>query len=81
MRKIIVTEFLTLDGVMEEPQNWSFPYFIPEMEKYKQDELFASDVQLLGRVTYEVFATSWLRGLANSPTRLILFPKSLFQKP
>jgi hypothetical protein len=59
MRKIIVAEFLTLDGVMEEPQNWSFPYWTDEIGKFKHDELFASDAQLLGRVIYEGFAASW----------------------
>ena len=59
MRKIIVTEFLTLDSVMEEPQNWSFPYWTDEIGKFKHDELFASDGQLLGRVTYEGFAAAW----------------------
>ena len=58
-RKIIVTEFLTLDGVMEEPQNWSFPYWTDEIGKFKHDELFASDAQLLGKITYEGFAAAW----------------------
>lgn len=59
MRKIIVTEFVTLDGVLEEPQNWSFPYWNDEIGKFKHDELFATDAQLLGRVTYEGFASAW----------------------
>lgn len=59
MRKIIVAEFLSLDGVMEEPQNWSFPHWNDEIEKFKHDELFASDAQLLGRVTCEGFAAAW----------------------
>src|SRR5438093_5106701 len=59
MRKIIVTEYLTLDGVFEEPGNWSFDYWNEESMQYKRDELFSSDVQLLGRVTYEGFAKAW----------------------
>jgi hypothetical protein len=51
MRNIIVTEYLTLDGVFEEPGHWSFDYFNDEAMLYKRDELFSSDVQLLGRVT------------------------------
>jgi dihydrofolate reductase len=51
--------FLTLDGVMEDPQNWSFPYWNDEIAKFKKDELFATDAHLLGRVTYEVFAAAW----------------------
>ena len=57
--KIVVTEFMTLDGVMEAPNEWSFPYWTDETAKFKLDELFASDVQLLGRITYEGFASAW----------------------
>lgn len=59
MSKIVVTEFLSLDGVMEAPDQWQFPFFDDEMGKYKFDELYASDAQLLGRVTYEIFASAW----------------------
>jgi dihydrofolate reductase len=59
VRKIVVTEYLTLDGVFEEPGHWSFEFFNDEAMQYKRDELFSSDVQLLGRVTYEGFAKAW----------------------
>jgi dihydrofolate reductase len=59
MRKIVVTEFMSLDGVVEAPHNWSFPYWTDEIGKFKKDELFASDTQLLGRATYEAFAEAW----------------------
>ncbi|HLE89741.1 MAG TPA: dihydrofolate reductase family protein [Anaerolineales bacterium] len=59
MRKVVVTEFVTLDGVMDEPQNWSFPYWNDEIAKFKHDELFASDTHLLGRVTYQGLAAAW----------------------
>ncbi|OUJ75085.1 dihydrofolate reductase family protein [Hymenobacter crusticola] len=58
MRKVIVSEFLSLDGVMEEPL-WTFKYFNEEQATYKLNELRASDALLLGRVTYEGFATAW----------------------
>jgi dihydrofolate reductase len=58
MRKIVVTEFLSLDGVMEEP-GWTVPYWNDEIAKFKYDELFASDAQLLGHVTYKGFAAAW----------------------
>ena len=58
MRKFIVTEFLTLDGVMEEPA-WTAPYWNDEIAKFKYDELFGSDTLLLGRVTYQGFAAAW----------------------
>jgi dihydrofolate reductase len=58
MRKLVVTEFMSLDGVMENPA-WTFKYGHDEIEKYKLDELLASDALLLGRVTYEAFASAW----------------------
>ena len=58
MRKIVVAEFLSLDGVMEEPA-WTRPYWNDEIAKFKFDELFASGALLLGRVTYQGFAAAW----------------------
>ena len=58
MRKIVVTEFVSLDGVMENPA-WTTPYWNDEIAKFKLDELFASDLLLLGRVTYQGFAAAW----------------------
>ena len=55
MAKLVVTTFLTLDGVMENPA-WSAPYWNDQISDFKHDELFAADAQLLGRVTYEGFA-------------------------
>jgi dihydrofolate reductase len=59
MPKITVTEYVSLDGVFEEPGQWSFPFWTDEAAKWKFDELHAADAQLLGRVTYEGFAASW----------------------
>ncbi|EQA46363.1 riboflavin biosynthesis protein RibD C-terminal domain protein [Leptospira broomii serovar Hurstbridge str. 5399] len=67
MRRIIVSEFLTLDGVMEDPGGaekskyggWSHQFFNEEFGKYKFDELFSCDALLLGRLTYEGFAAAW----------------------
>ncbi|WP_101295973.1 dihydrofolate reductase family protein [Halegenticoccus soli] len=58
-RNLIVSEFLTLDGVMEAPEKWSFQFFSEEQQTYKHDELFASGALLLGRETYETFAAAW----------------------
>jgi dihydrofolate reductase len=58
MRKVIVSEFVSLDGVMEDP-SWTFQFSSEEQEKFKFDELAASDALLLGRVTYEGFAAAW----------------------
>ena len=59
MPKITVTEYVSLDGVFEEPGRWSFPFWTDEAATWKYDELIASDAQLLGRVTYEGFAAVW----------------------
>jgi dihydrofolate reductase len=58
MRQIIVTEFLSLDGVMENPA-WTFPYWNDEIARFKAEETTANDVLLIGRVTYEGFAAAW----------------------
>jgi dihydrofolate reductase len=60
MRKVIVSEYLTLDGVMEGPDQWSFEGGrSEEQNQYKFDELFACEALLLGRKTYEGFAAAW----------------------
>jgi dihydrofolate reductase len=58
MRTLVVTEFLSLDGVMESPM-WTFPYWNDEIAQFKGEESNASDALLLGRVTYEGFAAAW----------------------
>jgi dihydrofolate reductase len=58
MRKIVITEFVSLDGVIENPM-WSMPYWDDQIEQFKTAEADASDALLLGRVTYEGFAVSW----------------------
>jgi dihydrofolate reductase len=59
MRRIIVSTYATLDGVIESPQNWSFKYFDEEAGKFAVEQLFASDALLLGRETYQGFAEAW----------------------
>jgi dihydrofolate reductase len=67
MGKLVVTEFITLDGIIEDPGGaegtpnggWSFRFPAPDAEQFKFEELLAADVQLLGRVTYEGFAAAW----------------------
>src|SRR5436190_18748551 len=57
--RLVATEYLTLDGVFEEPGKWSFPFFNEQAGQFKFDELKASDALLLGRKTYEGFAKAW----------------------
>lgn len=68
MGDIVITEFVTLDGVMEDPGGgesfdrggWAFQFERGEEgDRFKVEELMASDAQLLGRVTYEGFAAAW----------------------
>jgi dihydrofolate reductase len=68
MRKIIVTEFITLDGVVESPGGnetphphggWQFKYQHAGAGQYKVDELAAVDALLLGKNTFETFAAFW----------------------
>ncbi|MGI9091148.1 MAG: dihydrofolate reductase family protein [Gemmatimonadaceae bacterium] len=58
MRKVVVSEFVSLNGVMEDP-SWTFQFSGEEQPKFKFDELAASDSLLLGRTTYEGFAAAW----------------------
>ena len=66
--RLVVTEFVTLDGVIEDPGGsekspaggWAFRFQRgPEGDKFKFDELMAAEAQLLGRRTYEGFAAAW----------------------
>ena len=89
MRKIIVSEFVSLDGVMEGPgphddfkhSGWTVPYMGEEIGKFKFDELFASDALLLGQVTYAGFAKFWptaphdpFAAKMNSITKYVVAP-------
>jgi dihydrofolate reductase len=59
MRKLVESTFMTLDGVINDPQNWSGPYWDDEHAGYARRLLFSSDAMLLGRKTYEGFAQAW----------------------
>jgi dihydrofolate reductase len=67
MGRIVVTEFISLDGVVEDPGGsenfkyggWTFEIDTGEGMQFKLDETFSSEALLLGRVTYEGFAEAW----------------------
>ena len=67
MSKLVVTEFVTLDGVMEAPggepthphTGWVMDFMSPEQQQYKLEEVLEAGSHLLGRVTYESFAGAW----------------------
>ncbi|GLZ33737.1 pyrimidine reductase [Lentzea sp. NBRC 105346] len=57
--RLVAVEYVSLDGVFEEPGQWSHPWFSDEVGQFKWAELQASDALLLGRKTYEGFAEAW----------------------
>ena len=59
MRKVVAVEFVSLDGVMESPEEWAFSYSNDDMEEANASGMAASDAMLLGRVTYQKFAGFW----------------------
>jgi dihydrofolate reductase len=83
MRELIVTEFVTLDGVMEAPggepthphSGWVGAYFNDEIGAYKQQEVFDAEIHLLGRVTYESFAGAWPTYEGDMAVRMNSMPK------
>jgi len=86
MGKLVVTEFITLDGVIEDPGGaeafdrggWAFRFEQgDEGVAFKFDELRASDAQLLGRVTYEGFAKAWptMEGTGEFGEKMNAMPK------
>ena len=94
MRKIIVSEFITLDGVMEDPGGadkferggWAFQFERgPEGDKFKLDETMAAGALLLGRVTYMGFAAAWPSRTGEFADKMNTMPKyvvsSTLKKP
>ena len=59
VRKIIASLFISLDGVIEAPEQWHFPYFNDEMGAAVDRVLGKADTLLLGRKTYDSFAGAW----------------------
>jgi dihydrofolate reductase len=59
MRKLVESTFMSLDGVIDNPQNWSPPYWDEEHAAYAQKLMSGADELLLGRKTYEGFAEAW----------------------
>ena len=59
MRKIVAGLFISLDGVTEAPDQWHFPYFNDEMGTIVGDSIASSDALLLGRRTFDEFASFW----------------------
>lgn len=67
MRKIIIAEFMSLDGVVEAPDRWHFPYVNDEMYAVMWGLNAEIDTMLLGRVTYESYAGAFANAPADDP--------------
>jgi dihydrofolate reductase len=89
MGQIVVTEFITLDGVAEDPGGaeglpgggWSFQFDRGKQgDEFKYDELFASDAHLLGRNTYRAFAEAWPSRTGDFADRFNTLPKYVVSK-
>ncbi|WP_254544778.1 dihydrofolate reductase family protein [Halomarina pelagica] len=59
MRKLVATEAVSIDGVMESPEEWSPPYSTPKLDEANAAGMSSSDALLLGRVTYEELVAFW----------------------
>jgi dihydrofolate reductase len=59
MRKVVASEFVSLDGVVESPDQWHFPYFNDQMGDAIGAAMAASDAMLMGRVLYQEWAAFW----------------------
>ncbi len=84
MGKLIVSEFVTLDGVMEDPGGsektprggWAFQFNRgPEGDKFKLDETMEAEAMLLGRVTYQGFAEAWPSRTGEFADKMNSMPK------
>jgi dihydrofolate reductase len=89
MRNLVVSEFVTLDGVMEDPGGaegfdrggWAFRFERgAEGDKFKLDEVLAADALLLGRVTYAAFAEAWPSHTGEFADKFNTMPKFVVSK-
>jgi dihydrofolate reductase len=67
MRKLVATELVSMDGVAESPDEWAFSYTDDEMQAEDSAGMAASDALLLGRMTYEEFASFWPNQPGGTP--------------
>ncbi|MFC4121597.1 dihydrofolate reductase family protein [Nonomuraea zeae] len=59
MGRVVLSVFTTVDGVIENPHEWTFQFVSPDAMKTGLDQIRAADALLLGRVTYDGFAAAW----------------------
>jgi len=77
MGKLIESTFVTLDGVISHPERWGSPYWDDEHTSYATKMLFGADALLLGRATYDNFASAWPSRSNDDPytARINAMPK------
>ena len=72
MRKLVVAEFISLDGVVEAPETWHFPYADDQMSAALAANAAQADTMLLGRVTYQTFAGAFANAPADNPVAAMM---------
>ena len=85
MRTLIVSEFITLDGVVEAPggeqthphAGWTMPYGVPDLFAYKLKETLEAESLLLGRATYEGFSAAWPKMDGEFADKMNTMPKDV----
>ncbi|MDH2424511.1 dihydrofolate reductase family protein [Sphaerisporangium sp. TRM90804] len=83
MRKVILSTFVTLDGLIEGPEGqngWNIDVFDEEMERYAGEQLDEVDTLLLGRVTYDLFADAWPREEGDVAGKMNAIAKVVFSR-
>lgn len=83
MSKVVVSEFVTLDGVMEAPggepghphSGWVFDFMSDQQLQYKLQEVLEAESLLIGRVTYESFAAAWPERSGEFADKMNAMPK------
>jgi len=75
VRKIVASMLMAMNGVVENPHLWTVQFRSEESQKYKFDELFASDALLLGRITYQGLAAAWPGATGVYGERINSMPK------
>jgi dihydrofolate reductase len=75
MRRLIVSDYITLDGVTEAPENWFGDFFEPAIDEVGLEHLKAADTLLFGRKTFEIFASAWPERTGEQADRINSMPK------
>ena len=85
MRSLVVSEFITVDGVIEAPggepthphAGWTMPFGVPELFAYKLRETMEAESLLLGRITYEGFSAAWPERDGEFADKMNAMPKDV----